>query len=94
MAVVAKKKPEIDLAVVLGGGKGPSKKPSPFAELGGAGEEPEPAEPMGGEEESEDSESELPPGFQAAADEAFDTTSTPEERAAALHRAIKACGSY
>ncbi len=78
MAVVAKKKPEIDLAVVLGG----------------EGEEPEPAEPMGGEEESEDSESELPPGFQAAADEAFDPNATPEERAAALHRAIKACGSY
>lgn len=79
----AKKKPEIDLAVVLGGGgkKGDGAEPPPMS-----------AEPDGDEEA--EGEDELPPGFAQAGEEFLDTERPLEERLMALHRAIKACGSY
>jgi hypothetical protein len=40
----------------------------------------------------DDGEDSLPPGFDAAADEFLDASLPSEERKAALHRAIKACG--
>jgi hypothetical protein len=88
--LAAKKKPEIDLAVVLGGGgKGGDKKPSPHMMPSDNDGDEMPAE--GGEESGED---ELPPGFAQAAEEAFDATRPTEERTAALYRAFKACGGY
>jgi hypothetical protein len=75
--------PDIDLALVLGG-EPKDKKPKPMM---GEGE--------GDTEEAGEGE-ELPPGFAQAAEEAFDTERSVEERTAALHRAIGACtgGGY
>jgi ABC-type branched-subunit amino acid transport system substrate-binding protein len=72
-----KKPPAIDLAVVLGGGK-PSMHDEPDAD------------DMGGKPDGDEDDA-MPAGFSQAAEEAFDPERSPEERTAALYRAIKAC---
>lgn len=79
----AKKKPAIDLAVVLGGGKGGKSAPPSMHN------EPD-ADDMGGKPEGDEDEA-MPAGFSQAAEEVFDPERSPEERTAALYRAIKAC---
>lgn len=84
MAGAAMKKPDIDLAVVLGG---KDKTPGKGGDMG-MHDEPD-ADDMGGK--SDDDGDELPPGFAQSVEEAFDPNAEPDARAKALYRAIKAC---
>ncbi len=77
-----KKKPTVDLAILMGGGGGPKKPPREMDDM--------PEEGMG-DEAMESSEPAGEGAFDVAFEEFNDASLSPEERKAAFKRAVMAC---